>query len=60
MSVMVRWDVSGVEGTSPENAIENLNEMFKREYKIALENAQITNVIEEKELPKEREKGKKR
>jgi hypothetical protein len=47
MDLAIRWSVSGVEGKDLEDALYNLNEMFKKTYNISIESSNITNIKEE-------------
>jgi hypothetical protein len=48
MNVAISWTVSGVEGTDLDNALYNLNEMFKKTHNVSIENSNITEIKEEK------------
>lgn len=48
MKVAISWTVSGVEGTDLNNALYNLNEMFKKTHNVSIENSNITEIKEEK------------
>ena len=47
--VKIKWKNFGIEGTTKDEAIKNLKEIFKVQYNIDLENKEIISIEEEKD-----------